>query len=248
MRTVAVIPVRMNSERLPGKVMAPLQGQPLLGTLLSRVQRCSALDDVVIATSTTAENDCIEIYCNQKRVPVFRGSEEDVLGRLLQTLSWCKADVGVLIFGDGPLIDPQIISQAVSVFHANSGYDFVGNDLITTWPPGMEVEVFKVSALADAAQRCHDPQIREHGTLFIRQNPKIYQLYNLEAPTGMSRSDLSFEVDVMEDLQVVEALLREFSDDTDMSLEELIRFMDENPQLTAGTQKIERRWKKYRGK
>ena len=71
MRTVAVIPARMNSERLPGKVMAPLQGQPLLGYLLSRVQRCRALDDVVIATSTNAENDCIETYCNQKRVPVF---------------------------------------------------------------------------------------------------------------------------------------------------------------------------------
>jgi len=248
MRTIAVIPVRMNSERLPGKVMAPVQGQPLLGYLLSRVQRCSALDNVVIATSTNTENDCIEIYCNQKRVPVFRGSEEDLLDRILQALLWRKADAGVLVFGDGPLIDPQIISQAVSVFHANSCYDFVGNDLTTTWPPGMEVEVFKVSALADAAQRCHDPQIREHGTLFIRQNPEIFQLYNLEAPTEMSRSDLSFEVDVMEDLQVVEVLLRQFSGSADGSLEELICFMDENPQLIAGTQQIERRWKKYRCK
>ena len=248
MRTVAVIPVRMNSERLPGKVMAPLQGQPLLGYLLNRVRRCSTLDDVVVATSTNIENDCIEIFCNKKRVPVFRGSEEDVLDRLLQTLLWYKADVGVLVFGDGPLIDPQIINQAVSVFHAKRRYDFVGNDLITTWPPGMEVEVFKVSALSDAAQRCYDPKIREHGTLFIRQNPKIYQLYNLEAPMEVSRSDLSFEVDVIEDLQVVEVLLRQFSGGADGSLEQLIRFMDENPQLTADTQKIERRWKKYRGK
>ncbi len=248
MRTVAMIPARMGSGRLPGKVMTSLQGKPLLGHLLDRVGHCKNLDEVVVATPDTVQNDCIQDYCESRSVAVFRGSEDDVLDRLLQGLLWSKADAGVLIFGDGPLIDPQIISQAVNVFHANSRYDFVGNDLTTTWPSGMEVEVFKVGALADAAQRCHDPQIREHGTLFIRQNPKIYQLYNLEAPTEVSRSDLSFEVDVMEDLQVVEVLLRQFSGGTDGSLEELIRFMDENPQLTAGTQKIERRWKKYRSK
>ena len=76
MRTVAVIPVRMGSERLPGKVMASIEGQPLLGHLLDRVQRCTALDDVVVATSTNSENDCIETYCNQQQISVFRGDEE----------------------------------------------------------------------------------------------------------------------------------------------------------------------------
>ncbi len=246
MRTVAVIPVRMGSERLPGKVMASIEGQPLLGHLLDRVQRCTVLDDVVVATSTNSENDCIETYCNQQRISVFRGDEEDVLDRLLQALLWCGADTGVLIFGDGPLIDRQIISKAVSFFYANPGYDLVSNDLLTTWPPGMEVEVFKVEVLADAAGRCQDPQIREHGTLFIRQHTEIYRLYNLVAPEELNRPDLSFEVDVAEDVQVIEALLKRFQYEPDVPLNELIHYMDKHPHLSALTSKVERRWKRHR--
>ncbi len=243
---MAVIPARMGSERLPGKVMASIGGQPLLGHLLDRVLRCTVLDDVVVATSTNSENNCIEAFCSQRGVTVFRGAEEDVLDRLLQALLWRGAETGVLVFGDGPLIDSYIINEAVSFFYANPGYDLVGNDLLTTWPPGMEVEVFKVGALVDAAGRCQDPQIREHGTLFIRQHSEMYSLFNLTAPEELSRPDLSFEVDVVEDMQVIETLLKEFQYEQDVSLKELIHYMDKHPRLSLLTSKVERRWKRHR--
>jgi spore coat polysaccharide biosynthesis protein SpsF (cytidylyltransferase family) len=246
MRTVAVIPARMDSERLPGKVMVQILGKPLLGHLLDRVCRCTSLDDVVVATSTNAENDVIESYCNERDVAVFRGSEEDVLDRVLQALVWCEAEVGVLVFGDGPLIDSAIIDQAVTFFHTHEEYNFVGNDLSTSWPPGMEIEVFRVSALADSALRCKDPVIREHGTLYMRQHPEIYNLYNLEATGTLRRPELSFEVDVAEDLEIIRAILTEFSRRSNVSLGEIIGFMDNHPELGARRRNVTRRWKKYR--
>ena len=151
-----------------------------------------------------------------------------------------------IFFSDGPLIDPQVIDEAVDVFNSMGEYDWVGNDLITTWPSGMETEVFRVTALADAALRCSDAEIREHSTLYIRKNPDKYKLYNLEAPKPYDRPDLSFEVDVYEDLHVVSALINQFSNYPTIRLEDLIRFMDDHPELKKLTSKVERRWKKFR--
>ena len=246
MRTVAVIPARMGSGRLPGKVMTLLNGKPLLGYLLDRVENCKKIDSIVVAIPETTENDCIQDYCLHRSVAVFRGSEEDVLDRVLQSLLWARAELGTLIFSDGPLIDSQVIDDVVDVFNSMGEYDWVGNDLITTWPSGMETEVFWVTALADAAVRCSDAEIREHSTLYIRKNPGKYKLYNLEAPKPLDRPDLSFEVDVHEDLHVISALINQFSNHTTVSLKDLIRFMDDHPELKELTSKVERRWKKFR--
>ena len=159
MKTVAVIPARIGSSRLPGKVMMPILSKPLLGYLLDRLERCLDLDELVVATSDKSENDPIQSYCDDRGMPCFRGSETDVLDRLLQALRWRDAATGVLVFGDCPLIDPAIVTLAVEYYRANSQYDFVGNDLRTTYPPGMEVEVFSVEALADSANvECRFPK------------------------------------------------------------------------------------------
>ena len=247
MKTVAVIPARMGSGRLPGKVMANVAGRPLLDHLLARLALCPLIDDIVVATSTNRENNIIDEYCQKKGVNVFRGSEDDVLDRLLGALSTYSADVGVLAFGDGPLLDPKIISKAIQMFYSNRDLDFVGNDLSTSWPPGMEIEVFSIDALADSHQRCKDIEIREHGTLYMRQHPDIYRVHNLEAPPELRRPDLSFEVDVPEDLNVIETILAHFNGQADVSLETIIYFMDNNPELIAHTSHVTRRWRKFRG-
>lgn len=246
MKCVAVIPVRMGSSRLPGKVMTPILGKPLLGYLLDRIGRCELVDEIVVATSTGKDNDIIATYCRQRNIEVFRGSESDVLDRVVQALIWRKAEIGVLVFGDCPLIDPEIITQTVSHFLSKGELDFVSNDLSTTWPPGMEVEVFKVAALEDSASRCDDAGIREHGTLYMRQNPNLYQLHNLEAPLRYRRPDLSLEVDVAEDLDVIKTILTVFGGRSDMTLSEIISYLERHPSLAARNRDVTRRWRQYR--
>ena len=124
--------------------------------------------------------------------------------------------------------------------------DFVSNDLSTTWPPGMEVEVFKVAALEDSASRCDDAGIREHGTLYMRQNPNLYRLHNLEAPSRHRRPDLSLEVDVAEDLDVIKTILTVFGGRSDMTLSEIISYLERHPSLAARNRNVTRRWRQYR--
>ena len=113
-----------------------------------------------------------------------------------------SATIGVEVFGDCPLIDPLIVDDIVTKFLDHARYDFIGNDLKTTYPPGMEVEVFSVAALQDSDDRvaASDP-IREHGTLFIRQNPQLYKVINLAAEGKRRRPEVELEVDSIKFLQ-----------------------------------------------
>lgn len=247
MSVFAVVPARMGSSRLPGKVLRPAAGQPLLGRLLDRLAYCRRLDGVVVATSDAPGDDAVARFCAERGTRCFRGDENDVLGRLLGALTGQGATTGVLVFGDGPLADPAIIDDMTAQYQAEpDAWDFVGNDLTTTYPPGLEVEVFRVAALADAARRCADPAIREHGTLFIRRNPGLYRLRNIEAPPDLRRPELEIEVDTGEDFAVISAIFAHFADCPAVDARSIIAFLDANPELAARNRDVPRRWKAFR--
>jgi spore coat polysaccharide biosynthesis protein SpsF len=246
MKIVATVQVRMGSLRLPGKALIPVLGKPLLGHLLDRLALCRRLDEIVVATSTLPENDLIERYCTQRGTICYRGSEEDVLGRMLEALRSRYATIGVEVFGDCPLIDPMLVDEMIDRFQSDPALDWIGNDLVTSYPPGMEVEVFKVSSLADSDGRTADPKIREHGTLFMRQHPELYKICNVEAQGKLRRPELELEVDTAEDLEVIATVLKFFSHNRGFSLAEMIDFMDTNPCLKEMNASVQRRWKEFR--
>jgi len=240
----------MGSSRYPGKVMHEVAGKPLLGHLVSRLKRSRLLDDIVVATTVNPENDVIESYCNENSIPCFRGDENDVLGRTLGALHKMRADIGVEVFGDCPLIDPAIVDLIIENFlNDEDNPDFVGNDLKTTFPPGMDVEVFKVCALEDADKRVDDLSIREHGTLFIRQNPALYKVKNIEAPEKWHRPELELEVDTEEDIYVISKIFEHFISQKNgrFGIDDIIQFMDANPELKKMNASVPRRWKEMRG-
>ncbi len=247
MRIVASIQVRMGSERLPGKVMQSIGGKPMIGYLIGRLQHCDSLDDVGVATGFSESNNVIQDFCEAAKIMCFRGPDEDVLGRLLGSLQYFEADIGVVVYGDNPLVDPRIVDEMVRLFMESKSYDWVGNDLKTTFPAGMEVEVFTVSALADSARRVRDKKIREHGTLFMRKSPSRYKLLNVEASGIRRRSDVCLGVDTPVDVAVVEKIVQSFDGDNRFSLEEILSFLDKNPEIAKINEDVPRRWRPYRG-
>ncbi len=243
-RVIATVQVRMGSSRLQGKTLLEINGQPLLGHLLDRLERTRRLNGVVVATPIGPDNDPVEQYCQTRGIACYRGSEDDVLDRMLKAVQWMRATIGVEVFGDCPLIDPAIVDAMVDAYvDADGALDFIGNDLTTTYPPGMEVEVFSVAALEDSARRASDPAVREHGTLFIRQNPSLYRIRNVEAPPHHHHPDLELEIDAPEDVPVISAIIRQFSGKPDFTLDDVIAFMGNNPALTKLNTDVPRRWK-----
>ncbi|MEO5370047.1 MAG: NTP transferase domain-containing protein [Magnetococcus sp. DMHC-1] len=246
-KIVAVVPGRMGSGRLPGKMLLPLGGKPLLGHILDRLTCCPLLDQVVFATSTRPENDALQHYCAARGTAVFRGDEDDVLGRLRQALDAHQATLGVLVFGDQPLVDPEIIEKMVQFFlERRTACDWVGNTRMTTFPPGTEAEVFAMTSLRDADAQTRDPRIREHATLFLRNHPERYRLFNVVAPPELAHPNLYIEVDVAEDVTLVETILAHFAPRDIFGLREILDFMKSRPQLQEINGRVHRRWKEFR--
>ncbi len=165
MKTVATIEARMTSSRLPGKVLMPAGGKPMLAILIDRLKLVPELDEIVVATTTNATDDPVAALAAASGVSAFRGSEEDVLGRVSGALVAANAGICVEITGDCPLVDPAIVSSCIGTYRQRAdGTRYVAN---TTGPRlgaphGLDVQVFDAGALHRIAQTTNDPEDREH--------------------------------------------------------------------------------------
>ncbi len=200
----------MTSTRLPGKVMADLGGQPLLGHMLARVRRAETLDATWVATTVNATDNKVAEFCAQRDVPVFRGDEADVLGRFAGAAAAAGADVIVRLTADCPLMDPALIDEAVTR-RAEGGFDYLSNAGERTYPDGLDIEVFTRAALDEAHRDARLPFHREHVTPYLRTGlyadipTGTFNVGSVEAPADFSH--LRWTVDTADDLERVRAIV-----------------------------------------
>lgn len=247
MRVIAVIAVRMGSERLPGKTLLPICGTPMLGHLLDRVQRATMLQGIVVAAPQSAVNNPIAQYCTARNIPCFRGPEEDVALRMLGALQKKNADIGVQLYGDSPIVDPAIIDTCVQEFTSNT-WDWLGNDLRPGFSSGFFVEAFSVKAFADALKHCSDPAVREHGTLCLRREEKKYHIGEMSVPPSLNRPEICLSVDSAQDAILMEMIFGHFAPRNDFTAQEIIAWLDAHPEIRKVNTAVERRWRKYQKK
>lgn len=203
MRTLALVQARMGSTRLPEKVLQDIGGKTMLARVLERAQRSRLLDGVAVATTTESEDDAIVEECRRLGVPVSRGSAEDVLDRYRHAAETFEADPVVRITSDCPLLDPEVLDDIVALFRTERP-DYASNVTARSFPQGLDVEVFRRSALETAAREATKPYERAHVTPFIYQHPDRFQLALLRADADYSGQ--RWTVDTAEDLAFVRAI------------------------------------------
>ena len=199
---LAILQARMSSSRLPGKVMAPVLGEPMIGRQVERLRRARRIDELIVATSTDPSDDPLAAYCERLGLAVFRGSLGDVLERYRAALAaYPKAQAVVRLTADCPLTDPAVIDRVIEHHHAADA-DYTSNTLgVRTYPHGLDTEVIRPGALVDAAERAEDPYEREHVTPYIYRRPKVYRLAGVSRPTSLAV--LRWTVDFPQDLAFV---------------------------------------------
>jgi spore coat polysaccharide biosynthesis protein SpsF len=233
MKVVSTIEARMRSSRLPGKVLRPVLGRPMLELLIERLRRARRVDEIVVATTESPADNAIEELTRRLGVGCFRGSEEDVLDRVLRTAQSVKADVIVEITGDCPLIDPGVVDRLVEVYLANQ-YDYVANVLKRTYPIGLDTQVFATAVLAEVASLTQDPADREHVSLYIYEHPQRYKLHNVESSLPKKYWDLRLTLDTPQDFELIAAIYHElYPKNPAFTLDDVLRLLDRRPDLLA---------------
>lgn len=234
MKIVTVIQARVSSTRLPGKVMLPILGKPLLIRMVERVAASELAGEIVVATSTNKDDDEIEKLCVQEKIKCFRGHLTDLLDRHYQVGKKFGADAVVKIPSDCPLIDPKVIDKVLRFYINNSDkYDFVSNLHPATYPDGNDVEVISFNALEQAWKEANKNFEREHTTPYIWENPDKFRITNIEWETGLDYSTSHrWTIDFEEDYRLIKNIYEElYPNNSIFSLGEILDLLKQKPEI-----------------
>lgn len=236
MKIVSIVQARMGSTRLPNKVMKPINGKPMIELLLRRLQKAKTLDQIVLATSVDIRNQPLINHVRNLGFDAIVGSENDVLARYIKALDFTKADIAVRITGDCPLMDPALVDSAVNSYIA-SDVDYLSNIQPSTYPDGLDIEVFSAKALRKAHAQTTHYYDREHVTPFLR-NPEKYTLGSLSHAKDFS--SLRWTVDEPSDFEIINEVFKHFYPDIFFKWEDVLLLQKKNPEIFAKNQNIKR--------
>lgn len=229
MKIVATIEARMTSSRLPGKVLLPVLGQPLLHHLVARLKAVPSLDEIVLATTANATDDVLEAFAKEEGIGCFRGSETDVMARVIGAAESANTDVIVEITGDCPIIDPQLVEQTIRMFRAHDA-DYVSNSLIRSYPDGMDTQVFRLQTLKRSAGMTNDPLDREHVSRHICQHPELFRRVHLVAPSALHWPELGLTLDEEADYRLLKKIIEALAPQNPLfSCHDVVRLLRQNP-------------------
>jgi spore coat polysaccharide biosynthesis protein SpsF len=231
MKVIATIEARMTSTRLPGKPLLPAGNVSMLEHLVRRLESVPSIHEIVLATTINKADDALVECGNRLGISIFRGSENDVMQRVIDAADSVAAEIVVEITADCPIIDPGIIEQAIRTFYAHR-VDYVSNVIMRSYPDGMDVQVFRLSTLKQSAKMTKDLLDREHVTLHIRNNPQIFKHIHLIAPPELHWPELGLTLDETNDYKLLLNII-EFLEKKDplFSCLDVVRYLRIFPEL-----------------
>jgi spore coat polysaccharide biosynthesis protein SpsF len=228
---VAIVQARMGSTRLPGKVLKPVAGKPLLWHVLYRLMRCETLDWIVVATSDNPRDDAIEAFCRNEKIDVVRGPENNVLERFKLAAEQTEADVIVRVSADAPFIDAQFVDHLVTSLIAAGG-DYV---LVEPGAPCAHegVDPFSRRALDKlVAEAADDPVAREHVSGYFKAHPDFVRIVHAAPDPRLARKGGRLTIDTPDDLAFIEAIHERLQAKAgEASLADLLLLLEREPRL-----------------
>jgi spore coat polysaccharide biosynthesis protein SpsF len=229
---VAILQARMTSERLPGKVLLEVSGKPVLWHVVARLRGSKLIEKFVVATTTNVEDVPIIKLCNEMGIGAYAGSEEDVLDRYYKAAKQYGAKVIVRVTADCPLIDPKIVDRVIQYYLENKDkFDYVSTNHPTTFPDGMDTEVFSFEALEKAWKEAKKQYQREHVTPYIWDQPEKFKIGNVENDEDLSTTE-RWTLDYKEDFEFISAVYANLYKEGEIfSMQDVLNLLKKKPEL-----------------
>ncbi len=229
MNNTVFLQARMDSSRLPNKVLLPINGIPMIELQISRIKKANKVNNLVVVIPDTDSNDVLNEHLRSLSVNVFRGSANDVLKRFLEASIKFSSDSIIRITADCPLVMPELIDDMIDQF-SEQKLDYLSNALEETFPDGLDIEIFNSNILRRISALKLTPEEREHVTLGIYSRPEIFKLGNFSSSVNLSK--FRWTVDYLEDLEFVQRIFSYFQGrEVDIGISDVLRIIEENPLL-----------------
>jgi spore coat polysaccharide biosynthesis protein SpsF len=226
---LGILQARVSSSRLPGKVLKPILGAPMLQRQIERLKSVRRMDRLVVATSDQENDTPLAALCESIGVECFRGNLDDVLDRFYKCAISYAPETVVRITGDCPLIDPQVVDTAIEYFQSHE-YDYVSNSLTRTFPDGLDVEVFTLQSIKTAWREAALPSEREHVTPFIYKNPDKFSIGQFTNPIDLSEH--RWTVDEQADYELVNIVYETlYPKKRNFSMQDVLELLKARPKL-----------------
>ncbi|MBU5441009.1 NTP transferase domain-containing protein [Paenibacillus sp. MSJ-34] len=238
MKIIAIIQARMGSTRLPGKVLLPLGSSVVLDYVVSRCQTIKSVVEVIVATSSSEQDDEIYEWCLERNVPCYRGSEEDVLSRYYECARSFSTNYVMRVTADCPFVDIDLANATVEAMLRNSSDIVV---LKGELPRGLAVELVSFAALEKMYVDGQEPRHREHVTYYAYEFPQYFSSTELQVPTNKQYPRLRITLDTEEDYQLCQKIANQFPDNLLVPSQQVIEFLLQHPAIAAINAHIEQK-------
>jgi len=222
-----ILQARMSSTRFPGKIMMTVKNRPIIDYVITQLQYSKNIEQIVIATTNNQIDDILIEYAKKKLIPIFRGSEEDVLDRYYNCAKKFNFSSIVRITSDNPLVDPEIIDNAIEKFKSGD-FDFISTEHPPTLPQGYAVEVFSFEALKNSWKNAKKKSEREHVSPYMYNNPQLFKLHNIEFKNDLNH--IRCTLDRKNDFVFLEKIILEQKEQP-ILLKDVLDFVKKNPKL-----------------
>ena len=237
MKITALVQARLNSKRLPKKVLLPLGGKTVLECVVERVSKAKYIKEVVVVTSSEKSDDPIAKLCRHKKIKYFRGSLSDVLDRYYQASRSLGLENICRVTSDCPLIDPDIIDIAAKKY-LEGKYDYVGINRPLgqeTYPDGFDAEFFSFKPLEKAWKEASLKSEREHVTTYMWKNPKKFKIFSVKSPINLSQYRLT--LDEPKDYELIKLIYEKVKP---LQMTNIISFLEGNKNILEMNKNIQK--------
>jgi glutamate-1-semialdehyde 2,1-aminomutase len=223
-KITAIVQARLNSVRLPGKILKEINGMAAIELLHERLTKSKEIDEIIIATSKNKKNKKLINFLKQKKINFFIGDDENVLKRYNDCAIQSKSDIIVRITGDSILIDPKLVDNFIKKFK-HKKVDYLSNVCPATYPDGLDIEVFNIKSLKTSFKKVKNQFDKEHVTTFIKSS-KIFKKHNVANEQNLSNMRWSLDEEL--DLKVINSIFKHFKPDIHFSWEEVLKIVKKN--------------------
>lgn len=244
MKFSIIIEARLSSSRLPKKILYKIKKYSFLEYLVKRLKLLKSIDDIIVIMPDDEQNEELVLIAKKYKIKYFKGSHHNVIRRMIDAAKKFKCKNIVRVTSDCPLIDLDIIKNAIEMFRYNN-CDILTNGKIRSFPDGMDVEIFKLESLIKSYKFVKSKKDKEWPTWVMKKNNNKFKVINFISPPTLYWPEIGLTLDDYKDFLFLKKIIIHYNERLEISCSEILKYLRKNKKMLNINKYIKRKYTSY---